>query len=128
VWTYCLLRANHKATKVLFEGQEILLRAGQFITGRFEGAEDCNMKPSTFRDQLTKLKNLKMLDIKSDNRKSIITVVKWTYYQALNNYPDNKPDNKPTTARHRQEYKEINMSKNDDETILSFNGVPTYAE
>ena len=67
VWTYCLMRANHKERKIIFMGKEININPGQFITGRFEGAKDCNMKPSTFRDQLDKLKKMKNLDIISDN-------------------------------------------------------------
>lgn len=105
VWCYCLMRANHKETKILFNDEEITLMPGQFVTGREKGAKDCNMNPSTFRDQILKLKKLKNLDSISDNKKSIITIVNWAYYQGNEIYPDSKPDNNPTTTRHRQECK-----------------------
>ena len=103
VWTYCLMRANHKKTKILFAGEELELEAGQFITGRYQGAKDCKMKPSTFRDQLSKLKKMENLAIKSDNKKSLITIVKWGEYQLDKVVPDIKPDINPTSTRHRQE-------------------------
>ena len=55
VWTYCLMRANHKENKILFHGDEITLTPGEFVVGRIGGSKDCNMKQSTFRDQLKKL-------------------------------------------------------------------------
>lgn len=105
VWTYCLMRANHRETKIVFNGEEIILLPGSFITGRFQGAKDCFMKESTFRDQLSKLEKMKNLDIKSDNKKSLITVVKWASYQGEDFQPDSTSDNNPTTTRHRQECK-----------------------
>jgi hypothetical protein len=81
VWCFCLLRANHKQTKILFEGEEITLKPGQFITGRFAGAKECNMQPSTFRNQINKLKEMGNLDIRSDNKKSLLTIIKWNLYQ-----------------------------------------------
>lgn len=135
VWTYCLMRANHKESKILFNNEELILNPGDFITGRFEGSKDCNMKQSTFRDQLNKLQRLGMLDILSDNRKSIIKIVNWNKFQneqiekpenpestsdsrknsesqasiddseSFKLKPDSTSDNKPTTSRHRQECK-----------------------
>jgi DNA-binding MarR family transcriptional regulator len=75
------MRANHKETKIIFNGTELKLLAGQFITGRFEGSKDCNMKPTTFRDQLKKLNKMGMIEMKSDNKKSVITILKWNDFQ-----------------------------------------------
>ncbi len=126
VWSFCMMRANHKTTKVLFEGQEMILQAGQFITGRYEGSKACNLRPSTFRDQLYKLKRLKSIDIKSDNKKSIITICNWGFYQNPRNLSDTKSDirsdNKPTTTRHRQEWKKYN----NEDCELTFNPIGDY--
>lgn len=116
VWSYCLMRANHKETKVFFNGEEITLTPGQFITGRMQGAKDCKMKESTFRNQIVKLKNLQKLDSKTDNKKSIITVVNWRVYQTENIKEDSTSDNKRTTKGHRQEC--------NNETIFKTNGNP----
>jgi len=106
------MRANHKTTKILFNGEEITLKPGQFITGRYAGSKDCNMKPSTFTDQLKKLKKLKKLDITSDNKKSHITLVNWGVYQTGEAESDTTSNIKPTPNRHRQEWKNgISKSK-----------------
>lgn len=97
VWMYCLARANHKENTILFEGKEIIIKAGQFITGRYAGAKDCKMTPSTFRNQLKKLIIIGNLDIKADNKKSIVTIVNWELYQNSNKTLDNGLDNKRTT-------------------------------
>jgi len=123
VWCYCLMRANYKTNKILFEGKELILYPGQFISGRFENSKDCSMKPSTFRDQLCKLKEMKLIDIKSDNKKSIITICNWGFYQGSKNLSDTKSDirsdNKPTSIRHRQTKKKYN----EDDFKLTFDGV-----
>lgn len=98
VWCYCLLRANHKENKIFFEGKEIFIKPGQFITGRFQGSKDCKMKPSTFRNQLEKLKKMKNLDIQSDNKNSIITIVNWAQYQDAEKKADSEKENKKTTS------------------------------
>ena len=103
VWCFCLMRANHKPNKIIWNGRESILEAGQFITGRFEGAKTCRMKPSTFRDQLVRLKSLQSLDIKSDNRNSLITVLNWNRFQENEplheKTPTPVPTGHPTTNR-----------------------------
>ena len=34
VFLYCLLKANHEPRRFMFNGQEMLIEAGQFIAGR----------------------------------------------------------------------------------------------
>lgn len=97
VASYCLLRANHKERNILFAGEEITLKSGSFITGRFQGAEDCNMSPSTFRNQISKLEKLNFLDTRSDNKKTIITLINWGEYQLQEAKLDSDLDNKRTT-------------------------------
>ncbi|MCL4510016.1 MAG: hypothetical protein M1470_02965 [Bacteroidetes bacterium] len=81
VWCWCLMKATHEEKKMLWNGQEIVLRPGQFLSGRFSGAKECHMKPSTFRNQIALLEELGNLDINSDSRSSLITVIKWCEFQ-----------------------------------------------
>jgi len=127
VWSYCMMRANHKTSNILFEGQEITMLPGQFICGRFEGSKACKMKPSTFRDQLYKLRRMKSIDIKSDNKKSIITVCNWANYQGSISSSDSKSDrqsdNKPTQTRSKEinKYNYTPKAK-ENEFKLSYSG------
>ena len=114
VWCYCLMRANHESNhKFLWNGEERILQPGQFITGRFKGAKDCKMSPSTFRDQLAKLQKLKNLDTTSDNKNSLITIVKWASYQGSEVKPDTSSDINPTSTRHIQEQENGRKDKAD---------------
>jgi hypothetical protein len=99
VWCYCLMRANHKSRNFLWNGAERKLAPGQFITGRFEAAKDCNMKPSTLWYQFRLLKKVSNIDIVSDNKSSLITVTNWGKYQCVGGSPDSGVDNALTPNR-----------------------------
>ena len=105
VWCWCLMRANHTETKILWNGNEVILKAGQFISGRFKGSKECHMNPSTFRNQIALLEKLGNLDSKKDSRFSLFTVVKWSDFQHSNEMKDSDKDNRRTAEGHRQECK-----------------------
>lgn len=103
VWSWCLLRANHTETKMLWNDKEVTLKPGQFIGGRLKGSEACNMKLSTFRNQITLLKKLGNLDTKSDSKYTLFTVVKWNQFQHSSELKDSEKDSQRTAEGHRQE-------------------------
>ena len=76
------------------------------------------LKESTIRDYVKLLENLGTIDIKSDNKFSVITVVNWSIYQTDEEISDNKYDNKSTTNQHQMDNKsttnqhQINTNKN----------------
>lgn len=91
LWSLVLFKANFKAGDFTYEGEEIHLRAGQFLTGRKALSADYNknlspkfvVNESTLWSRLAKLE--KMGSIKIDpapSRKySIVTVLNWETYQ-----------------------------------------------
>jgi hypothetical protein len=95
VFIWALLRANYTERAVRFSGEDIILGPGQFISGRFTGAGECGLPPSTFVDQISRLDEMGMLQTASDNRKTVFTVVNWARYQGQ---PE-KSDSQPTTGR-----------------------------
>ena len=119
LWIYCLIRANHAETEMLVEKQEIKLYPGQFVTGRYVLAEDYNrgskkrhrVSPNTLWRWLQKFKEWGMLDIKSTNKYSIITIKNWRAYQQI----DQQMGNKWTTAG-QQMYTDKNV-KNDKDIV-----------
>ena len=34
LWSLCLMKASHKESRFIFNGQEIAVSSGQFVTGR----------------------------------------------------------------------------------------------
>jgi hypothetical protein len=121
VWSFCLMRASHKGGyKFFYEGRERRLKAGQFVTGRISGAQDCDMSQSTFRNQLETLKNLKCIDMESDNKMTVVTIINWGKYQKGNS----KKDSKRTSDEHRRDndgtmhgYR-MNTYKNDNNATM----------
>ena len=111
VWCYCLMRANHKEVKILWNKEEETLKEGTFIVGRLEGAKQCKMKPTTFYLQLKTLQKLENIKIESFNKFSIVSVVNWRIYQ---NY-----DNKNT------DYNPINKGLNEGDTGFNDNRMTT---
>lgn len=97
VWIWCLLKATHKDCIQLVGLQKVALRPGQFVFGRNKAAVELSMPPSTVWRLINVLKQNQSLDIKTNNKYSLITIVNWDFYQVEAFKVDNKVDNKWTT-------------------------------
>lgn len=90
LWMYCMFKASHTQHEQLVGNQKVLLERGQFVTGRQALEMDMNkgVKPKQRLNELTwfrYLKNLEkweMLNIKSNNKYSLVTVANYDFYQA----------------------------------------------
>lgn len=101
VWIYCLLKASHKEHDQMVGRQKIKLLPGQFIYGRSRAAEELNMKKSTVNDYIKILQKAGKIDIRSNNKFSLITIVNWDFYQHGEEKPDIKSDSKSTSNGHQ---------------------------
>ena len=108
VMAYCLLKANHKETKMLWNGQEIILKPGQFITGRTQANNDLGLKSIMFDRKLKILQNRGFLNREVNNRFSIITITNWEKYQNRQEEVNSQMNNKRTTDE-----QQMNTNKND---------------
>lgn len=126
LFVHCLVRANHKPTRLLFNKQEIILKTGQFVTGRYELAKEVRQSPKSVYNRLQILRNLGILDIKTNNKFSLITVIKYSTYQDGKNesgQQNGQPeDNKRTTNGQQMDTdknnKNIKNDKNDKKRTL----------
>lgn len=110
-----VLKANYKDKKSIFNGQEILVKRGQFITGRKVLAKEFKTPGTTIWRKVEILKNVGFLDIKSNNRFSIITIVKYDKYQDKDIKMDSTLDNRWTTdGQQMGTSKEYKKEKNDN--------------
>ena len=78
---HLLLEANHAPKKMIFNGELVVVERGQLLTGRNTLSLDSGISPSTVWRKLQLLKNIEFLDIKSNNRFSIITIRNYSLYQ-----------------------------------------------
>lgn len=111
LWIHCLLKANHKSNEFLFNGEKMTVKKGQFISGRFELAKELNMKSSSVYRRLKILEKLQKVNIKSNNKFSLITVIKYSTYQQRieegEQQDEQQVNNKRTTSE-----QQVNTNKN----------------
>ena len=81
VWVWCLAKATHQEYEQLVGNQLVHLKRGQFIYGRKKASEELGMKESTVRNYMELLKNIQNLDIKPNNKFSVVSIVNWDLYQ-----------------------------------------------
>ena len=84
------------------------IKIGQFITGRNVMAKDLKQNPTTTYKRLKVLENLQILNIKSNNKFSVVTVLNWELYQSEEMKRNSKRNNKGTTKEQQG-----NTNKND---------------
>lgn len=97
IWIWCLMKATHKEKEQIVGRQKVKLKKGQFVTGRNAAAAELGMAPSTAWDYLKLLEAESCINIKSNNKFSVVTVVNWAFYQGSNENFDSKIDSKKTT-------------------------------
>jgi hypothetical protein len=118
VFCWCLMKATHKEIEQIVGMTKVILQPGQFVYGRHVASAECGLSPSTVRNCMDWLKNNRTLDIKSDNKKSIVTIVNWALYQSQDEEKDSKQDNNRTTTGQQQDTnKNINNIKKDKNNI-----------
>ncbi len=111
VFIWCLIQANHKGKNVPVNigraTTSVRVERGQFIFGRHKAAERLGMSPSTVRNIMQKLVDLKNVDMHKDTHYSIVTILEYDFYQTLENYKGQakgQPEDSRWTARgHNQD-------------------------
>lgn len=121
VWLWCLLRANHKPTKIAFNGVDIELKAGEFITGREIACKEIKISPQIYRTAITYLKSTNRITTKSTNRFTIICIDKWKEYQSklTNEITKEVTNQQPTTNQPLTTDKKYKNIKNDKEVLAT---------
>ncbi|HFI5803278.1 TPA: hypothetical protein ACGRKS_001664, partial [Listeria monocytogenes] len=107
LWSYCLIKASFKEREIFLGQQIVKLNPGQFVIGREKLEEAMNIGLKNKRTALTwwrrlqKLEKAQMLNIKSYNKFSIVTIENWGLYQGsdIENEQQNEQqtNNKRTT-------------------------------
>lgn len=121
LWLLVLMKANHEPNKFLFNGKEVSVTSGQFVTGAHVLASEFNEgvprdKAVAWRSLwrwLKRFENEQMLTIKSNTKYSVITVLHWDEYQSVDNQVTStrqSTDNQVTTNKNeKNEKKEKNI-------------------
>lgn len=120
VWIWCLLKANFNDATwepvVIGKGKiEVNIKRGQFVFGRNSAARELNMKPTSVRKRMLKLKNIGNIDMQSDTHYTIVTVRNYLDYQPVLKKSDKQSDRQGTgkgqASDTREEEKEEKKEK-----------------
>ena len=120
---YCLLRANHEEKRVLWNGKEMVLKPGQFITGRETASGDLKFKSKMWDRKRDILENFGILTKQTTNRFTLITIINWDKYQLQDCGNDQATDQQMTNKRPADDQpmttdKKIKNDKNNKKTPL----------
>jgi len=128
VWCYLLLKATHKEHPALFGSKRITLMPGQLITGRIAIAKELNISQSKVYRILKCYENEHQLEIKVNNKGSLVTIVNWELYQGEDVESEQQVNNKRTTSEQQVNTKqECKNDKKDNKNIKRFTP-PTVEE
>jgi len=113
IFIWCLLKANREnKDKNIYNAK---IKQGQFLTGRISASEELYIKPSTVHNRLKKLQQMGYIKLKSTNKYTIITILKFKQYQV-----GQEKIVKPIHERFNEFYDEVMQNSNEcDESILS---------
>ncbi|MGG5835460.1 DNA replication protein [Huaxiibacter chinensis] len=82
LWVHLLLRANHEQTLISTDVGDVICERGEFITGRNTLAMETGLTADRVKSLLRKFQNLGMITTKSNNRFTVLKVVKYDEYQS----------------------------------------------
>lgn len=98
LWVHCLMKATHAEHDQLIGNNVIKLNPGQFVTGRNALSDEYNkgalpakkVKPLSLWRWMQTLEKMQMLNIKTTNKYSVISIVNWCEYQQNEQQMNNK--------------------------------------
>lgn len=96
VWffIYCLLKANREDKKIIWNGKEIVIARGSFVSGLKTMSAESGISIQSIRTAYVTLKSTNTLTIKTTTKYSVITILNYSQYQQ----PTNKLTNKQQTT------------------------------
>ncbi len=106
IWIWCLCKANFKDRAIplkIGKGDTIVkVKRGSFIFGRHKAEDELFIDGSTIYKSIKKLENMNMINIKSNNQYSVITICKYDTYQNSKEYKvttKEQPSNSEVTTK-----------------------------
>src|SRR5699024_7281455 len=93
-WIDLLFMANHKNNKALIDGELINVEKGQFITSVRKLCDKWSWSNTKVNNFLKMLEKDGMITKKSDTKKTVITLVNYTFYH--------ESDNEKTSQKHHE--------------------------
>lgn len=111
MWVWCMLKASHKDRKMMIGLTETTLKKGEFITGRNAGSSELNMNPSSFYRYLKALQKVQLVELKPNNKNTIVSICKWDVYQGSDS-EERTTDEQQMNNKRTTDEQQMNTNKN----------------
>lgn len=82
LWLHILLKCNHKENEFDWNGQTIIVKPGQFITGKPKLSEETGIPESTIERILNRFEREQQIEQQKTNKYRLIAVKNWDKYQS----------------------------------------------
>jgi len=116
LWVHLLIEATHAEREYLWNGKTIILKAGQFITGRKRLSSETGISENKVRRLLNMFKTDQQIDQQTTSTSSLISIINYEQYQ-INNQQINQriANEQPTDSQRIATKQELKNDKNDKE-------------
>lgn len=117
LWIYLLMQATHKEKEYLWNGKVIMLKPGQFVTGRNRIANDICVHRSSVERMLTFFEEIEhQIEQQKTNTSRLISIINYDSYQTSEQRTEQQLSNGRATTEQRlstkQEVQELKNDKN----------------
>ena len=119
LWTVLLLMANHKPNKFMWNGEIIIIKEGQLITGRKQLSQKTGIPESTIERILKFLENEHQIGQQKTNKFRLITIINWGKYQQRRTAERTTSGQQADTNKNDKNEKKNTVSKADGEKFTS---------
>lgn len=122
-WSYLLMIASHQETKFKLKGRLITLKRGQLARSKLSLAQHFKWSRTKLDRFLRLLKDDGMIELKSYNTTTVITICKYDSYQGVflrGDTTDDTPDDTTKIKKNDENQKNKNIKK--DNTIGTLSG------
>lgn len=110
IWLECLIRATHEGKKMYLKRQKIQLKPGEFVCGWDELGRSASMSGSTARYWIKQFEVEGMVESKSSNKGTVISIKNWEDYQKVESKVE---DRKKTDEKQMKTNKNVKNVKKD---------------
>lgn len=101
-WLDLLLMVNHEDKEIMFNGCYRKIERGQTLTSLTKLSDQWGWSRKKTTKFLNELKMAQMLDLKSDNKSTTVTVINYDFYQDVGTAKEPQKNRKRTSEEHQR--------------------------
>ncbi len=124
LWVHLLLKANHAPKEFMWNNQIILVKEGQFITGRKELSKQTGISETTIERILSLLESEHQIGQQKTTKYRLITIINWKDYQQADNRNLEKNDINSENSENRTHNRTTEIENNSNK----YNGNSIYGK